>query len=156
MADKRTLDFPCAESVTGHVQNIINAPDDPKITVFIASRAVAREIIAFKFAPVLLSVARIVAVDRTQHRRPRPANNQFAADIRADFLSLLIDDSRIDAKERKRGATRLGWCRPRKRSDHDRASLGLPPRIDDGTTSAADGFVIPHPGFWVDRFADCA
>src|SRR6266511_8964 len=109
MADKRALYFRRAESVTGHVQNIINAPDDPRITVFIAARAVAREIIAFKFAPILLSVARIVAVDRAQHRRPWPANNQFAADIRADFLSLLVDDGWVDAKERKRDATRLGW-----------------------------------------------
>src|SRR4029453_505544 len=109
MTHYRALDFRCAESVTSHVQNIINAPDDPKITVFIAARAVAREIIAFKLAPVLLSVARIVAVDRAQHRRPRPANNQFAADIRADFLSLCVDYGRVAPKERKRGATRLGW-----------------------------------------------
>src|SRR5205809_42955 len=76
MTHQRALDFRCAESVTSHVQNIINTPDDPKITVFIAAPAVAREIITFKFAPVLLSVARIVAVDRAQHRRPWPADNQ--------------------------------------------------------------------------------
>src|SRR6478609_4863415 len=119
MADKRALDFRCAESVAGHVQNIINAANDPKITVFVAARAVAREIIAFKFAPILLSVARIVAVDRAQHRRPWPANNQFAADIRAGLLSLLIDDGGVDAEERKRCATRLGWCCARNGSDHD-------------------------------------
>src|SRR5207248_4503560 len=115
MADKRALDFRCAESVTGHVQDIVNAADDPKITIFIAARPVAGKIIAFKFAPILLSVARIVAVDRPQHRRPRPANNQFAADIRADFLSLLIDDGRVDAKEGGRGTAGSGWCRARKR-----------------------------------------
>src|SRR4029077_17287291 len=101
MTYQRALDFRCAEPVTGHVQNIINAPDDPRITVFIAARAVAREIIAFKFAPVLLPVARIVAGNRAQHRRPWPANNHLAADIRADFLSLLIDDGGVDTKERK-------------------------------------------------------
>src|SRR5207248_7256234 len=111
MADKRALDFRCAESVTGHVQDIVNAADDPKITVFIAARAVARKIIAFKFAPILLSVAGIVAVDRPQHRRPRPANNQFAADIRADFLSPFIDDARVDAKEGEGGTARVGWWR---------------------------------------------
>src|SRR5262245_13696442 len=150
MTHQRTLDFRCAESVTGHVQNIINAADDPGITVFIATRTVAREIIALKFAPVLLSVARIVAVDRPQHRRPRPANNQFAADIRSDVLSLCVDYCRLDTKERQRGATRLRWSRPRKRSDHDRASLGLPPRIDCRTTSAANRFVVPHPGIRID------
>ena len=94
--------------VAGHVQNIVDAADDPKITVFVAARAVAGEIIAFKFAPILLSVARLVAVDRAQHRRPWPANNQFAADIRADFLSLLIDDRR--RRRRRTEASRyLAW-----------------------------------------------
>src|SRR5262245_15502530 len=156
MANKRALNFRCAESVTSHIQNIINAADDPSITVFIATRAVAREVIALKFAPVLFSVARIVAVDRAQHRRPRPANNQFAADIRADFLPLRVDYGWIYAKERKRGASGLGWCRPGKRSDHNRASLGLQPRIDDGTTTTANCFVIPNPSFRIDRFAHCA
>src|ERR1043166_4304639 len=100
VTDQRAFNFRCAESVTSHVQNIINAPNDPKITVFIAARSVARQIIPFEFAPVLLSVARIIAVDRAQHRRPGPANNQFAANIWADFLSLLIDDGWVDAKKR--------------------------------------------------------
>src|SRR5262249_12130138 len=156
MTDKRTFNFRCTESVTGHVQNIINASDNPKITVFIAARAVAGKIIAFKFAPVLLSLTRIVLVYRAQHRSPGPPPNQFAADIRPNFLSLRAAYRRVDAKERKRGATWLGWSRPRKRSDHDRASLSLPPRIDDRTTSAADGFVVPHPSFRIDRFTDCA
>src|SRR5262249_51370675 len=114
MAHQRALDFRCAESVTGHVQNVINAPDDPKITVLIATRAVTRKIIAFEFFPVLLSVALIVAVDRAQHRRPRPANDQFAANICADFLSSLINDGWVDAKERQRSATGLGVYRARK------------------------------------------
>src|SRR5215469_118481 len=156
MTDKRAFDFRCAESVTSHVQNIINAPDNPKITVFIAACAVASEIIAFKFAPVLLSVARFVALDFAQHRRPRPASNQFAADIRSDFLSPSVDYGWLDAKEWKRRAAGLGWSRAWKRRDQNRAGFGLPPRIDNGTTSAADGFVIPHPGFRIDRFADCA
>src|SRR5215470_10950724 len=156
MTYQRALDLRGAESVAGHVQNIVNAAYDPGITVFIATGAVAREIIVLEFAPVLLSIARIVAVDRAQHRRPRPANNQFAADVRSDFLPLCVDYRRIDAKEWQRSATRLGWCCPRKRSDHDRASFGLPPRIDDGSTSAANRFVVPHPCFRIDRFADCA
>src|SRR5262245_21126102 len=156
MTYQRALDLRGAESVAGHVENIINAANDPVITVFIAARAVAREVIVLEFAPVLLSVARIVAVDRPQHRRPWPANNQFATDIRADFLPFCVDYGRVDTKEREGGAPRLGGCRARKRRDHDRASLCLPPRIDYGTTPAANGFVVPHPCFRIDRFADCA
>src|SRR6266576_4436959 len=156
MTHQRALYLRRAESVTGHVQNIINAPDDPKITVFIAARAVACEIIPFEFAPILLSVACIVAVDRAQHRRPWAANNQFAADVRADFLSLLIDNGRVDPKERKCGATRLGWYGAGQRRNHDRSRFGLPPCIDDRTTPAADRFVVPHPCLWIDGLADCA
>src|SRR6187200_1345504 len=105
--------------MASYVQNIINAAHDPKITIFIAARAVAREVIAFKFAPILLPVTRVVSVDSAQHRRPWPANDQFPADIRPDFLSSLVDDSRIDAEEWKRAATGLGWCRARKRGDHN-------------------------------------
>src|SRR4029450_11224057 len=108
---RAALNFRCPESVAGHVKDIINTPDDPRITVFIAARAVAREIIAFKFAPGLLSVPRIVAGDRAKHRRPRRRNDHLAANVRADFLSLLIDDGWVDTKERKRGATRLRWYR---------------------------------------------
>ena len=54
MTDQRALDFRRAESMAGHVQNVIDAADDPEITIFIAARAVAGEIIAFEFAPVLL------------------------------------------------------------------------------------------------------
>ena len=37
--------------------------------------------------------------------------------------------------------------------NQDAAGFGLPPGIDDGTSVAADDFMIPHPGFRVDRFA---
>src|SRR6476620_6696557 len=140
--------------MASYVQNIINAAYDPKITIFIAARAVAREVIAFKFAPILLPVTRVVAVDSAQHRRPRPANDQFSADIRADFLSSLIDDSRIDAEEWKRAATRLGWRCAWKRGNHDRARFGLPPRVHYRTTSAAGDFMVPHPCFRIDGFTD--
>ena len=39
---------------------------------------------------------------------------------------------------------------------HVAASLGLPPRVNDGAAAAADNIVIPIPGFGVDRLADRA
>src|SRR4030095_8252451 len=93
MTDKRAFNFRCAESVPGNVEDVIDSANDPKITIFIAPRAITGEIIAFKFSPVLFSIAGFVAVDRAQHRRPRPANDQFAADIRGDLLSLFVDYS---------------------------------------------------------------
>src|SRR5204862_69185 len=42
------------------------------------------------------------------------------------------------------------------RSDHDPAGLGLPPRVDDRTTLAADVLVVPDPRLGIDRLADGA
>src|SRR5205823_14703300 len=75
VAHERAFYFRCAKSVARYVENIINAANDPEIAVFIAARAVAGEIIALEFVPVLLPVARLIAVDGAQHCRPRPANN---------------------------------------------------------------------------------
>src|SRR5262249_17710355 len=115
MTDKRAFYFRCAESVPGNVEDVIDSANDPEITVFVAAGAVSGEIVAFNLAPVLLTITGFVAVDRAQHRRPRAANDQLAANIRAHFECLLIDHGRIAAKERKRGATGLGRDGPRKR-----------------------------------------
>ena len=55
VTDQRALDFRGAESMTGDVQHVVDAADDPEITVLVAARAVAGEIIAFEFAPILFS-----------------------------------------------------------------------------------------------------
>ena len=75
MTHQRALDLRSAKTMPGNVEDIIDAADDPKITVFIASRAVAGEIVAFVFAPVLFLIALLVAVNRAQHRRPRTSDN---------------------------------------------------------------------------------
>src|ERR1017187_1460437 len=75
MANQRAFDFRCAEPMPGHVQDIIDSADDPKISVLVAARAVASEVIAFKLAPVMFLVARFVAVNCPKHRWPRTADN---------------------------------------------------------------------------------
>src|SRR5258708_31384565 len=154
MIDRRAFVFRCPEPVPRHIEDIIDAPNDPKIAVFIAPRAVAGEIIAFKFAPILLSITDLVAVNSAQHRRPGPANDQLAAYIRSDFPPFLINNSWIDSKEWKCCAARFRCNCARQGSNHDRSCFGLPPRIDNRTTPAADIFVIPHPCFWINWFAD--
>ena len=61
----------------------------------------------------------------------------------------------IPGKRSGRGAG-LGRRGAGKRRDHDRAGFSLPPRVDDRTLLFADDFVIPHPGFRIDRLADRA
>ena len=69
-------------------------------------------------------------------------------------VALVGADLGADAGERVRGRARLGSRDAGQRRDHDRAGLGLPPRVDDRTSAAADVQVIPDPGFGVDRLAD--
>src|SRR5260370_12004097 len=75
MTHQRALDLRRAEPVPGDIKDVVDAPDDPKISILIASRTVAGEIILFVFAPVLFFVALRITVNRPQHRRPRTSNN---------------------------------------------------------------------------------
>jgi hypothetical protein len=61
--------------VPGDIQDVINPANNPEISVFIAARAVAGEIIAFEFTPVLSPVPILVPIDRAQHCGPGAANN---------------------------------------------------------------------------------
>ena len=54
MADERALDLGRAEAMAGDVENVIDPTHYPKITILVATRAVAGEIIPFDFTPVLL------------------------------------------------------------------------------------------------------
>ena len=92
----------------------------------------------------------------SEHGRPWFANDEFATFVGATFLTCFVKDGGIDAEEGQRGRSGFGRSAAGKRRNHDGTSLSLPPGIDDGTTSAADLFVIPHPGFRIDGFTDGA
>ena len=72
-----------------------------------------------------------------------------------DGISFFIDDCRNDPRQRF-GAT--PWlCRNRtgQRAHHDPARFCLPPSINDRTLFVSNFFVVPHPRFRIDAFADC-
>ena len=96
-----------------HIEDVIDTAYDPKIAIFIASRAVAGEIIALKFAPVLLPITGLIAVNGAQHRWPGPANDQLATYVCSDFVPFLINHNWIDAKEWQRCAAWFRWNRAR-------------------------------------------
>ena len=75
MTDQGAFNFRCTKPVACHIEDVIDTANDPKIAVFIAPRAVASEIIALKFAPVLLPITGLVAINGAQHRWPGPAND---------------------------------------------------------------------------------
>src|SRR5690606_29501366 len=96
-----------------------------------------------------------VAIDAAQHGWPRLADNQIAS-TSGHCLAVVIDDISVDSREWEGRGTRFRDCESRKRRDHDHASLGLPPGIDDGTALLPDVLVVPDPCFRIDRLANGA
>src|SRR2546430_13192015 len=140
--------------MSSDIQHVVNATDDPKISIAIAPCAVSGEIPPFEFAPVLFLVTFLVPVDRAQHRWPRLSDDQSPAHICADLFATFVHHCGIDPKKRQRRAPGFGRNCPWQWRDHNCAWLSLPPGIDDRTTPAPNGFVIPHPCLGIDRLPD--
>ena len=141
-----------------HVHHVVDAPHDAVVAFRIGTRAVAGQVVlALKILGVIAFLEAFrVTPDRADHRRPRPLDHQDASLALAYGMTGLIDDVRDDSGERERRGAGFGGRCAGQRSDHVAAGLGLPPRVDDRAASAADGLVVPHPGFRVDRLADRA
>ncbi len=151
------LDLGGRDAVAGDVDHVVDAAHQPEVAVGVGLRAVAGEVhVAAEPAPVGLHEAVVVAPERAQHGRPRALQHQVAAAAARHLGALLVDDHRRDARQRVRGRTGLRGRDARQRRDHDRARLGLPPRVDDRAAAAADALVVPHPRLGVDRLADRA
>ena len=156
MIDERALDLHRADAMSGDVDHVVDAAEQPEVAVGVALGAVAGEVDAgAPLVPVLADVAIGIAVDAAQHRRPRPRQReQAAADL--DLLAALVANLRGDAGKRPRRRAGLERRDAGQRRDHDRAGLGLPPRVDDRAALAADDAVVPDPRFRIDRLADRA
>ena len=75
---------------------------------------------------------------------------------RADFLTFIIDDSHLDARQCNLRTSRLGCGNTRQRRDHDCTGLGLPPGVHDWSLVATDYLAVPHPRLWVDWLTNAA
>src|SRR4030095_15533138 len=152
MIDQRTLDFHRADTVPRDIQHIVNAAEQPEEPVLIAFRAVAGEVhIRRPAAPVLSHIALRITVDAAQHRRPWTRQREEPAASAGDRIALLGFDLRLDARKRSRRRARLRRRESWQRRDHDRASLRLPPGVDDRAALTANVAVVPDPRFRVDR-----
>ena len=140
------------------IDYVIDAAGDPVVAILVAPTAVTRKVVAFVLLEIGLLKALVIAVHRAHLPRPRSAHGQDTRDAVAFYLRafLRVEHDRLNAEEGEGGRTGLGWGRPGQRRDEDAASLGLPPRIDDGAAFLAGVFVIPAPSLWVDRLADRA
>ena len=165
--NQRAFDLSRAHAVTRYVDDVIDAASDPPVIVRVAPAAVACKILAFIGREIGLHKAVVVAVHGARLPRPAVRDAQIARRVAAPlftngitFLSnhsaIRIDQLRADAKERAACAARLHSVRTGQCRYHHTAGLSLPPSIDDGEFSFADGRMIPAPCLWIDRFADCA
>src|SRR5688500_11450355 len=110
IADERAFDFGGADAVTGDVEHVIDAADNPEVAVLVLSAAVAGEIASFEFAPIDFAKTLRVAPDAAEHAGPWFANDEFAAGVARGGISFVIDHLRQDAEKRERGAARFGGC----------------------------------------------
>src|SRR5450830_1374462 len=156
VGDQGRFDFHRAHAVARDVEDVVDAARDGEVAgVLVADGAVAGQVV---FAAQLVrEVAGLEALgvvpDGADHGGPGLFDDQDAAlpvrDVRARF----VDDGRHDARQRKgagAGDHRGGagqW------GDHVAARFRLPEGVDDGAVLVADVFVVPHPGFRVDRLA---
>src|SRR5881409_3120643 len=145
MAHQCAFDLGGADTVAGDIEHIVDAPDDPEITVLVLPAAIAGKVDGLDFAPINGFIALRVPPEAPQHCGPGLADNEFAAAVAWNGLSIFVDHLRNNAEERKRGRAGLGGSSSRQRSDHRAAGLGLPPRIHDRTTFAANNVVVPNP-----------
>ncbi len=156
MADKRALDFRRADAMAGDVQHVVNAADDPKITVFILAAAVAREITAWHFAPVNLLVTFRVAPNPRNMNGHGLRMTSLPPEFRGTTLPCSSTTSGTMPKNGSVAEPGLVGVAPGNgvimmppvSVCHQVSTIGqrLPPMI----------FVIPNPRFGIDRFADCA
>src|SRR6266851_1619282 len=156
MGDQRAFDLHRPQPVAGNVNYVIDAPHNPKITVLVAAGAIAGEVHAVDLAEILLLVTVGVAVDRAQHPRPGPLDDQKTTLVGTNGITVARHHVGRDTRQRTGGGSRFGGDRARHRRNHDAAGLGLPPGIDDWAAAAADSLVIPDPSLRIDRFADCS
>src|SRR3954454_1399480 len=82
--------------MTGNIDDVVHATQEPEIAVGIALGAVAGEVDARPLRPVLRLIALRIAPDTAQHRWPGTGDGQIAA---ADLhlVAALIEDLRVDA-----------------------------------------------------------
>src|SRR5581483_2704821 len=144
VVDERRLDLGRRDAVTGDVHHVVDTTQQPEVAVVVDLAAVAREVAALEARPVRLLVALGIAVDASEHPRPRAGQREVAA-APFDLVALLVDHLGTDAGQWEGRRAGLEGGGARQRRDHDAAGLGLPPRVDDRAAAGADVLPVPDP-----------
>src|SRR4029434_8395699 len=153
MGDQRALDLHGSEAMAGYVDNVVHAPHNPEITVFVFARAVTGKINSFDLRPVLAFVALVVAPDGAEHGGPGLPDHEVSARVGRNTLAGPIHHVGNDAEERSRCRPRLRGSGSRERGNQCAAGFSLPPCIHNGAAPLPDYLLIPDPGFGIDRLS---
>jgi hypothetical protein len=154
--DQGTLDFSSTDSVTGHVDDVVDATLDPVVAFVVSRNSVTVVEVSRVGLEVGFDVTSVITVDGSCQRWPRLLADHNTFDI-VSFEKLAgrrVQETDVVTQEGERCRSRLGRGRTGDRSNADRTGLGHPVRVDDGTFSSSDIVVVPVPRFRVDRFTN--
>src|SRR5262249_50285419 len=90
MADESAFHFHCADSMSGNIDDVVDAAHDPEISIFVAARAVTGEVHVGDFAPVLPFIAFRISINRAHHRRPWTFDDEKPPLIGSDGITLPV------------------------------------------------------------------
>ena len=86
--------------MTGDIKDIVNPSRDPVVAVFIAARAVAREVAAFEFREICLEKTLVIAIDCAHLARPAVSDDQIAGRGAIERVAVAVDDRGHDSGQR--------------------------------------------------------
>ena len=119
-----------AEAVAAHVDHVVDAADDAKHAVGIASGTITGEVLALEGAEVDVATTLVVAVGGADHGRPRAVDAEVAFGLPFQGVALAIHQHGADAGQGISGVGRLHGAVRSEAADEDAAGLGLPPGVD--------------------------
>src|SRR6185503_9507415 len=94
------LNFGCPKPVTTDLDHVIDPPDDPEVTIFVALCGVAGSVFPGVFRPVLTYITIRIAINCSQHRGPWILENKITLGIVWDRIAMLVYNFSFLPKER--------------------------------------------------------
>src|SRR5437879_1499197 len=120
VVDERRLDLHRRDAVPRHVDDVIDAAEEPEVPVLVELGAVAGEVDVLVAAPVLLHVPLWIAPNPPEHAGPWLAPDGVAG---LGGLAVIVEHGGVDARERLRRRARLAYRDTGQRRE-DRKSAG--------------------------------
>ena len=153
--DEGGLEFGSAEAMARDVDNVVDAANDPVVSIGIAEYAVSSEEAAGVREEVGLAEAFVVSPNGASHAGPWAVYGEDTADILAgeDLAGGGVKEYGLDTKEGLAARSGLHACCAWQGRHNDTPRLGHPICIDNGALFLSNDLVVPFPCCWVDGLA---